>query len=152
MLACLALLAGCKAEPPPKIARIQDALPGMPLPGDPTFISRSGSDSALQVVMTSAQSLDTMIVYYRQILSREPWTLVSDQAFNTNGRVFYATRNGPPIWVTVTSNPNGAGTQISLNGAVAQASKDTAAAKDTVKAKPVPGALKKHAPRPAPRD
>ncbi len=150
LLACLALLAACKAEPPPKTARIQDALPGMPLPGDPTFVSRSGSEDALQVVLTSAQAPDSIVAYYRQILSKTPWTLVSDQAFNTSGRVFYATRNGPPIWVTVIPNPKGAGTQISLNGAVVQTSKDSAAARDTVKAKPVPGPFKKPAPKAAP--
>src|SRR5882672_4123797 len=86
-LVAVALLAGaCRPDQPAKTARLQDALPGMPLPNDPTFISRSGSDSALQIVLSSGQPPEAMINFYRGILSTAPWTLVSDQPFDSGGR------------------------------------------------------------------
>lgn len=143
-----ALVAGaCHKDAPPDTARIQDALPGMPLPGDPVFVSRSGSPDALQVVLTSAQSPEAIIQFYRIVLTRDPWTLVSDQPFDSGGRVFYASRNGPPLWVTIKPNPGGIGSLISLNGAVAPAKRDSSGAKpagkDSSTAKPAAPAAAK---------
>jgi len=152
-LVAVALLAGaCRPDQPAKTARLQDALPGMPLPNDPTFISRSGSDSALQIVLSSGQPPEAMINFYRGILSTAPWTLVSDQPFDSGGRVFYASRSGPPLWVTIKPNPAGAGSLISLNGAVASPGRDSTAVKPADTARVPAGAVKKPNPKPAPRN
>jgi hypothetical protein len=127
LLTGLMLIAACQRDEP-KTARLQDALPGMPLPGDPVFVSRSGSEDALQVVLTTGMKPDEAAAFYRNLLSKAPWKLVSDQPFESTGRVLYASRNGPPLWVTIKPNPNGIGSQISLNGAVAPKGAESPAA------------------------
>ena len=125
LLAGLLLIAACQQDAPIKTPRVQDALPGMPLPMDPVFVSRSGSADALQVVLTTGMTPDAAAAYYRATFSRAPWTLVSDQPFESGGRVLYASRSGPPMWVTIIPNPKGVGSQISITGAVAAAGKDS---------------------------
>jgi hypothetical protein len=139
LLTGLILMTGCQKDEP-KTPRLQDALPGMPLPGDPVFVSRSGSEDALQVVFTTGMNPEEAATFYRKALARAPWTLVSDQPFESGGRVLYASRNGPPLWVTIKANPNGIGSQVSLNGAVApkggEAAKPSTPADSGTKPKP----------------
>lgn len=136
----LAALPACQKDAAPKGPRLQDALPDLPLPADPVFISRSAGEDALQVVLSTAMSPDSAAAFYRVILSRKPWKLVSDQAMDRGGRAFSATRDGPPIWVTVMPDTDGVGSRISLNGAVVPRGRDTV--------KPAPAADSGKKPKP----
>jgi len=100
--------------------------PNLPLPPGAKFVSRAGSADALQLTMFSPSQAPVVLEYYRNVLSKGHWRLVSDQK-KPDGKVFlYAEQDGPPIWVTVWPTSDSAGTMVQLAGAVR--------AKDSVKA------------------
>ena len=118
-LACgLASLAGCRDQPKDREARLQDALPFLPLPRDPEFVSRNGSADAIQVVLTTPMPLDSTIAYYRAELSTRGWTITGDQPAADAGRTLLATKGRQPLWVMIMTDPAGHGTRVSINGAV----------------------------------
>jgi hypothetical protein len=114
----IAVLAGCRERPKGPTARLQDALPYLPLPPDPVFVSRSGSEDAIQVVLTTHLSVDSTIVYYRTLLSQGGWTITGNQPSGDGGRTLLATRGQQPLWVMIIPDPAGNGTRVSINGAV----------------------------------
>ena len=116
-LALVLVAAACRDEPP-KMPRINEALPHMPLPPDPGFVSKSGSEDALQIVVRTPLTPAQALTFYRDTLGRAPWHLVSDEAIPDSGRALYAERDGPPLWVTIQPTPGGTGSTISLSGAV----------------------------------
>ena len=116
-LAVALVAASCRDEPP-KIPSIHEALPNMPLPPDPTFVSKAGSENALQFVFSTPVSPERALAYYRGVFAKAPWHLVSDQPVADSGRALYAERDGPPIWVMLTPSPHNGGTIVSISGAV----------------------------------
>lgn len=119
---CLALavltLAACSPDPKKDIASVGQALPGLPLPPAARVVGRSGSTNALQINFQSLWSPDSLTEFYRQILSRPPWTLQSDVTDQEGAQVLYATREGPPIWLRITPVPGAPGAFLQMNGAV----------------------------------
>ena len=129
LLLPLLALAAC-SEPAPKIPRISEALPHMPLPPNPAFVSKSGSADALQVVVSTPFTPAQTLAYYRKVLGKPPWRLISDQPMDSTGRrALYAERDGPPLWVTIEPSSKDTGSIVSLAGAVVR--KDSAAVKPT---------------------
>lgn len=114
----LALAAASCRDEPPKVASIHDALPNMPLPPNPGFISKSGSEEALQFVVSTPLSPARTLAYYRDVFAKAPWHLVSDQAMADSGRALYAERNGPPIWIILKASTTDSGTIVTISGAV----------------------------------
>jgi hypothetical protein len=130
-LACILLLAcGSEAPPPAKEPDVFTVFPHLPLPPGAKFVSRAGGADALQLTMFSPSQAPVVLEYYRRVLSKGRWRLVSDQK-KPDGKVFlYAEQDGPPIWVTVWPTSDSAGTMVQLAGAVL--------AKDSLKARTKP--------------
>jgi hypothetical protein len=144
----LALVAASCRDEPPRIPRIQEALPHMPLPPNPGFVSKYGSADALQIVVRTPLTPQQALAFYRDTLGKAPWRLISDQAIPDSGWALYAERDGPPLWVTIRPEEGSTGSVVSLSGAVVK--KPEAAAADTGKPK-APADTSKPKPR-APAD
>ncbi len=114
-LAVLALLA-CRDEPPP-MAKVTDVFPSLPLPPEASVVSREGSSEALKITMLSRASSSDIASYYRHVLSRNGWRLVSDSRDGDGAVVLLAERDGPPLWVRIQGSDS-AGTKVELAGAV----------------------------------
>jgi hypothetical protein len=116
---CVLALAACGREPRgPKTPDASAVFPRLPLPPDAQLVSRTGSEDALQIRLLSATSPDAVKDYYRNVLSREPWRLISDVKKSDGTVVLYAEQDGPPMWVRIWPTSDGAGTMVELSGAV----------------------------------
>ena len=126
-LSCVLLVAcGPDAAPPAKTPNTFTVFPNLPLPPGARFVSRAGSSDALQITMFSPSEATSVVEYYRDVLSKGRWRLVSDQKKPDGKVILYAEQDGPPIWVSVWPTTDSAGTMVQLAGAVL--------AKDSVKA------------------
>ena len=125
-LFCVLLLAcGSDAAPPAKSPDTFTVFPNLPLPPGAKFVSRAGSSDALQITMFSPNEATYVVEYYRDVLSKGRWRLVSDQKKPDGKVILYAEQDGPPIWISVWPVTDSAGTMVQLAGAVL--------AKDSVK-------------------
>ena len=112
-------MAACGSEPrAPKTPDTFAVFPHLPLPPSSQFVSRSGSEDALQIRLLSSGSPDEVTDYYREVLSKGRWRLVSDVKKPDGSVVLYAEQDGPPIWVRIWPTSDGAGTMVELAGAV----------------------------------
>ena len=114
---CVLLLACGSESKPPKPPEVTAAFPSLPLPPDAEFISRAGSDDALQITLFSPVKTPIVTEYYRKVLSSKPWKLVSDVKSRDTSTVLYAEHGGRPMWVRVWSTSDGEGTMVELSGA-----------------------------------
>ena len=119
-------LAAC-GDTAPKTASLHDALPFIPLPPQATFVSRSGGPDALQVTLRSPAKADDITAYYRSVLQKGGWRLVSDATDKDGATVLFAEKKGPPLWIRVQPAEDGNGSLVQLSGAIV-AQKDSAAA------------------------
>ena len=133
----LILACGSESSPPPKSPDTFTVFPNLPLPPGAKFVSRAGSADALQITLFSPTQATAVTDYYRDVLSKGKWRLVSDTKKPDGSVVLYAEQDGPPIWVSLWPTSDGAGTMVQLAGAVI--------GKDSVKAEQ-PGV--KSAPKP----
>ena len=118
-LFCVLLLAcGSDVAPPTKSPSTFTVFPNLPLPPGARFVSRSGSSDALQITMFSPSESSEVVKYYRDVLSKGRWRLVSDQKRPDGKVMLYAEQDGPPIWVSVWPTTDSAGTMVQLAGAV----------------------------------
>jgi len=120
-------LAAC-GDRAPKTASLHEAMPFVPLPPQATFVQRSGGPDALQITVRSPATADRVAAYYRDVLHRNGWHLVSDAKDKDGAVVLFAERKGPPLWVRVEQAQDGNGTLVQLSGAVVSRT-DSAAAK-----------------------
>jgi hypothetical protein len=141
-VAC-ALLFACGSEPrtpqPPDAFAV---FPNLPLPPEAQFVSRAGGEDALQITLLSPTGVDRVTEYYRDMLSRGSWRLVSDLKKPDGSVVLYAEQDGPPIWVRIWPTSDSAGTMVELAGAVVakkagSIKPDQPASKATPQRKPV---------------
>jgi hypothetical protein len=125
LLLCVGVAAcGDKA---PKTASLHDALPFIPLPPQATFVSRSGGPDALQITLRSPAKADDITAYYRSLLQKGGWHLVSDGKDKDGATVLFAEKKGPPLWIRVQPAEDGNGSLVQLMGAVVT-QKDSATA------------------------
>jgi hypothetical protein len=118
LLAALAATA-CKDDAPQtKLPRLGDALPKISLPRNSSMVSYAGSEEALSLLYRSAAPRAEVEDFYRTLLSREPWQLVSEGPDNEGATVFHAKQDGPPLWVRVWPDTAFNATFIRLSGAV----------------------------------
>ncbi|MGH7509634.1 MAG: hypothetical protein ACREMZ_09195 [Gemmatimonadales bacterium] len=119
-LACALLVACGSDSPAPKTPDTFAVFPHLPLPPSAQFVSRAGSEDALQITLLSAATPDQVTRYYRDVLSKGRWQLISDVKRPDGSIVLYAEQDGPPIWVRIWPTSDGAGTMVELAGAVAK--------------------------------
>jgi len=81
-------------------------------------VSRAGSADALQLTLFSPGESDGVVEYYRGVLSKGKWRLVSDMKKPDGTVVLYAEQDGPPLWVSIWPTTDSAGTMVQLAGAV----------------------------------
>ena len=119
VLALTATAAGCERAKPVKPAELADALPDLYLPSRFSFVSRSGSEDALQITVRTPQKMDQVAAYYRNLLTRDPWTIESDMKDREGALMLHATRTGkPPIWVRISADTAYNATLVQVSGAV----------------------------------
>jgi len=121
-----AVLVACGSEPPPpKPASAFDVFTDLPLPPSSQFVSRAGSQDALQIRLLSASTPDEVTGYYRDVLSRGKWRLISDVKKPDGSVVLYAEQDGPPMWVRIWPTSDKQGTMVELAGAVVAKATDS---------------------------
>jgi hypothetical protein len=98
----------------------------LPLPPNPELVSKVGGAGALQITLRTAAKEDQVTDYYRGLLSRGKWRLVSDVKGKDGVIALYAEHDGPPLWVRIWPASDAQGTMVQLTGAAL--SKDSAAA------------------------
>jgi hypothetical protein len=126
LLLCIGLVA-C-GDQKPKTARLSEAMPILPLPPQASFVDRNGGPDALQITVRSPVKADKIAAYYRDVLQRGGWRLVSDAKDKDGATVLFAERKGPPLWIRVQEAKDGNGTLVQLLGAVVSRT-DSAGAK-----------------------
>jgi hypothetical protein len=122
LLALLAL-AACKGDDPKavidaKLPPLNQALPRIVLPANTAMVSYNGSEDAVSLLYRSASSRENVEGFYRVLLTREGWRLVSEATDNQGATVFHATQDGPPLWVRVWPDTAFNATYIQMSGAV----------------------------------
>lgn len=98
-------------------ARMADALPVLLVPPASRVVGRSGSEDALQIIFRSQWDEERLAGYYRGLLSREPWDLVSDAQDREGATVLYAERDGPPLWIRIDKAAGATGSLVEISGA-----------------------------------
>lgn len=114
----LILACGSESSPPPKSPDTFTVFPNLPLPPGAKFVSRAGSADALQITLFSPSQAAAVTEYYRDVLSKGKWRLVSDTKKPDGSVILYAEQDGPPLWVSLWPTSDGAGTMVQLAGAV----------------------------------
>ena len=115
-LAILSLVA-CKdkSPEPPKVSQV---LPNLPLPPNPSVVSRRGGPDALQITLMSPVKAQEVEAYYRVMLSKGGWRLINDMRSQDGSLVLFAEQDGPPLWVRIKSTDDSVATIVELAGAV----------------------------------
>jgi hypothetical protein len=120
-------LAAC-GDKPPRMAKVSETLPNLPLPPGASFVSRAGGPDALKITLRSPVAPDTLAAYYRNLLQKGNWRLVNEAKDAEGATVLLAQQDGPPLWVRIQRDGGGPGSLVELSGAVV-AKSDSAAAK-----------------------
>ena len=126
LVLCAGLVA-CR-DKAPKMASLHEAMPYVPLPPGATFVEKNGGPDALQITLRSPAKADAVSAYYRGVLQRNGWRLVSDQTDKDGATVLFAEKKGPPLWIRVQQAEDGKGSLVQLSGAV-MSTRDSAEAK-----------------------
>jgi hypothetical protein len=111
------LLVVTACSEPRKSPRLSEILPNLPAPPNSEVISREGGEDAIKVRFRSSLQPDQIAAYYREVLSKAPWRLVSDAREQDGGIALYAEQDGPPLWVTIRKAEGASGTFVDLAGA-----------------------------------
>ena len=117
LLVFCAGLAAC-GDKAPKTVSLHEAMPYVPLPPEATFVQKSGGPDALQITVRSPAAADYVTAYYRGVLKKGGWNLVSDQKDADGATVLFAEKKGPPLWIRVREAEDGKGSLVQLSGAV----------------------------------
>jgi len=125
LFAGLLVLAACGRADAPKPPNLAEVLPNVPLPPQPTFVSRSGGADALQLTVRSPAAADEVTSYYRQFFKKTGWRLVNEAKDREGAVVFFVEQDGPPLWVRVRKAEDGQGSLVEIAGARVTEKQDT---------------------------
>jgi hypothetical protein len=114
-ITALLMLAACSE--PKKGPQLGEAIPNLPVPPHSDVISREGGEDAIKIRFRSSEAPEQIADYYRTVLSKDPWRLVSDTRDRDGGIALYAEQDGPPLWVTIRKADGAGGTFVDLAGA-----------------------------------
>ncbi|HXH28765.1 MAG TPA: hypothetical protein VNL37_06950 [Candidatus Polarisedimenticolia bacterium] len=117
-LLVLLVLAACSE--PRKEASVAETIPNILIPPNGSLMSKEGGEDALKLKFHSPLAPDQVATYYRNLLARPPWRLVSDTKDRDGTINLYAEQKGPPLWVTIRKAAGGPGTLVDLAGARAK--------------------------------
>ena len=109
--------AACGRDSEPKPPKFAEVMPNVPLPPNPTLVSKSGGVDALQLTVRSPERVEAVEAYYRHLFKTGGWRLVNDAKDQDGAVVLFAEQNGPPLWVRIRSAEDGNGTLVDLAGA-----------------------------------
>jgi len=129
LMLCVALV-GCRDQPP-KMPRVGEVFPSLPLPPQATFVSRAGGPEALQITLRSPVPPDQVADYYRKLFKQGGWKLVNDFKDTEGVVVLLAQQKGPPLWVRIRKSDDGHSTVVELAGAVLAKKDSTGGRKPT---------------------
>jgi hypothetical protein len=115
--AALVALLGC-GDKPAKQAGLTAALPNLPLPPNPTLVSKTGGANTLMITLRSPAKAGDVEAYYRSVLTGPGWKLLKRSTDRSGAVIMLAEQDGPPLWVRIRSLPDSAGTLVDLAGAV----------------------------------
>jgi hypothetical protein len=111
------LLLALACSEPKKLPELGETIPNLPVPPSAELVSREGGEDALKLQFRSTLQPDQVATYYRDMLSKAPWNLVSDNTQPDGTIALYAEQDGPPLWVTIRKADGAAGTIVNLAGA-----------------------------------
>ncbi len=113
-LAVVACAKPADAPEPPSVT-VFEVMPNVALPPDGQILASEGGEEAATLLVSSPFPADTILAFYRSVLSEPPYRLINEAV--TDGRTsFYVEQDGPPLWVTVEGLGAG-GTLVRLAGA-----------------------------------
>jgi hypothetical protein len=115
VISSVALFSACHKAPPKQVT-LGDAFKTLPMPPQGQALVVSGGTEAMQLVAVTPLMPDTVLAYYRGVLSADPFHLMNERTVGKVTALYAEQDNGPPIWVTIA--PNGTdGSQVVLAGA-----------------------------------
>jgi hypothetical protein len=118
LTAASVVITACGSEPrAPKPPDFNQAFSSLPLPPRPEFVSRAGGAGALQITVRTPVEMAQVADYYRSVLTRGDWRLVSDIKNADGSTALYAEHDGPPLWVRIWKSADSPGTMVQLTGA-----------------------------------
>jgi hypothetical protein len=118
-LACAALIACDRPRDPEQTRRSTgQALAGTLAYPRSTMVSMAAGDEAAQLIMTSPDSVATVVRWFGQALALNGWE-VKRTVTDRNGTVtIYAEQNRRPLWLTLRPNTGGPGTTYTMIGVI----------------------------------
>jgi hypothetical protein len=116
-LLLFSILALVACAEPKKGPSLSETIPNLPAPPSADVVSRESGDDAIKIRFRSSLDPEQIAGYYRTILSKAPWRLVSDTRQEDGGVALYAEQDGPPLWVTIRKADGASGTFVDLAGA-----------------------------------
>jgi hypothetical protein len=108
------LLAACSDAKPPEV-NLSDALPNIPTPPSGILVTREAGEEAIKIRFRSSEPPERVLEYYREVLSKAPYTLVSDTKVDSSHALYAEVPGKPSLWVTIA--PEGTGTLVDVAGA-----------------------------------
>jgi hypothetical protein len=124
------LLAGCgggddtAGTPPDSLLR--QVFAGVPLIPDGVVGNVTGEGTAAQAMVRVPRPPESVATWYRRELLARRWTIVSDARTGDGAVTLHATDpDRRPIWLIIGPDPPGAGTLVTVVGAVPGAGDDT---------------------------
>jgi hypothetical protein len=116
-LLLLTILALAACSETKKEAKLGETIPNLPVPPSADVVSREGGEDAVKIRFRSTLDPEAVANYYRTVLSKQPWRLISDTKEQDGGVALYAESDGPPLWVTIRKADGASGTFVDLAGA-----------------------------------
>ena len=117
VLAGALALAACGGGDAPKPPNLAEVLPNVPLPPQPTFVSRSSGVDVLQLTVRSPAAANVVASYYRQLFKETGWRLVNEAKDQEGAVIFFVEQDGPPLWVRIRNADDGQGSLVEIAGA-----------------------------------
>jgi hypothetical protein len=140
VIAALAVVVACNNAPeapeaPEAISPFR-VLPNIAIPPGGEVTSTEGGTEAASLLISTPLAADSVILFYRDVLSRPPYRLVNE-AVSGRMTTFYVEQETASLWVTVEGLEAG-GTFVRLGGAAVKPAVDTTATVADTGAQPSP--------------
>jgi hypothetical protein len=126
-LAAVLLVACDRPGDPEKVRDVaRRALRGSITYPNSGIVSVSAGEDAAELVMSSPDSMELVVAWFRRALPLGGWTIKRDGRDQRGAVTLYAEQGPRPLWITLRPNTGGQGTTYTLIGAVLQDDTTTA--------------------------